>query len=269
MHSYLRAIGLSKYNTRRQLESVYMNALRNPNRKIVTNIGVNTSLIQIEKDFAPGMGLAFIGECDTDGNIFIEHYYPYIRGKDFLSYDKINIKEQTSNESYYGFCEDANINMSLIFFLQNTVDYAKSKWFNYSNRNFTNVRLSAFSTDATVILGIKPSLTKLPPVESLDDLTPDSVDPLEVRMQKEDILTIVSTSFMPYGIECDHYLIIGNILEVELLKNKFTKEKVYKLLVEANKLVFTLAINKADLLGEPAVGRRIKGEIWMQGFVQI
>jgi hypothetical protein len=30
-------------------------------------------------------------------------------------------------------------------------------------------------------------------------------------------------------------------------------------------MIFTIAINKADLLGEPAPGRRFKGQIWMQG----
>ena len=30
----------------------------------------------------------------------------------------------------------------------------------------------------------------------------------------------------------------------------------------------TVAINQAHLLGEPAVGRRFKGQIWLQGSVK-
>ena len=49
--------------------------------------------------------------------------------------------------------------------------------------------------------------------------------------------------------------------------NLILKEEIYRLRVECNDMVFTVAINKADLLGEPAPGRRFKGQIWMQGLV--
>ena len=49
------------------------------------------------------------------------------------------------------------------------------------------------------------------------------------------------------------------------MNEELTKEEIYRLRVECNDMVFTVAINKADLLGEPAPGRRFKGQIWMQG----
>ena len=45
----------------------------------------------------------------------------------------------------------------------------------------------------------------------------------------------------------------------------FTKEEIYQLHLECNDLLFSVCINSKDLLGEPAVGRRFKGQIWMQG----
>ena len=45
----------------------------------------------------------------------------------------------------------------------------------------------------------------------------------------------------------------------------YTKEDVYLLQVECNDLNLLVCINSKDLLGEPAVGRRFKGQIWMQG----
>ncbi|MEE1517216.1 MAG: DUF3881 family protein, partial [Lachnospiraceae bacterium] len=32
-------------------------------------------------------------------------------------------------------------------------------------------------------------------------------------------------------------------------------------------MVFDVCINKKDLLGEPEVGRRFKGSIWVQGYI--
>jgi hypothetical protein len=83
------------------------------------------------------------------------------------------------------------------------------------------------------------------------------------------MLSIIDTSFMPCGVECDHYSIIGNILDVKTIKNTITDEIIYNLAVEANEVYMNIAINSLDLQGEPAPGRRFRGEIWLQGTVLI
>lgn len=35
----------------------------------------------------------------------------------------------------------------------------------------------------------------------------------------------VETYFMPYGIECDMYSVLGDILNYEVVENSYTKEK--------------------------------------------
>ena len=70
---------------------------------------------------------------------------------------------------------------------------------------------------------------------------------------------------MPCGIECDQYSVIGDILHIETLKNRFTGEEVYNMKIESNDVIFHVGINKRDLVGEPEVGRRFKGQIWMTG----
>ena len=81
----------------------------------------------------------------------------------------------------------------------------------------------------------------------------------------EDILSIVETYFMPYGIESDQYAILGEIVDCKLLENDYTGESVYALDIMCNDMPFSVCINQNDLLGEPAVGRRFKGNIWLQG----
>ena len=151
MHSYLRAIGFSNIKSRKQLEQIYVSTLRNPNRKIITTISVDTSLIQFEKDFAPSLGLTLIGEYDVNGAISIEHYFPYIKGETLSSYENISIEKQTDKESYAGVCEDCRLGMTLIFYVLNIADYAKSKWLNYCNRHLKDVKLSALSIDGAII----------------------------------------------------------------------------------------------------------------------
>ena len=72
---------------------------------------------------------------------------------------------------------------------------------------------------------------------------------------------------MPYGIESDQYSIIANILDYTKEKNKVSGEQIYCLKVECNDLIFNVCINEKDLIGEPEIGRRFKGNIWMQGNV--
>ncbi len=291
MHSYLRAIGFSRYKSRKQLEKIYYETLRNPNRKIITTISIDTSLIQYEKDFGPGIGLTLIGEYDVNGALSIEHYYPYIKGQTFSTYEGITIEKQADKESYAGVCEDYRLGMTLIFYLQNIADYAKSKWLNYSNRQLSNVKLSALSINATILLGVYRdkfqkrydaeqkdfrnhllAAAKDGDTEAIENLTLEEMDiytSISGRVRKEDIFSIVDTSFMPCGVECDHYMVLGNIIKVEKLKNEYTEETVYNLLVEANDVTLNIGINEIDLQGEPLEGRRFHGEVWLQGYVRI
>ena len=87
------------------------------------------------------------------------------------------------------------------------------------------------------------------------------------RVMREDILSIVNSCFMPYGIESDQYSIIGKINDFKEVENSLTKETIICMEIECNNLFFNICINKKDLIGEPAIGRRFKGNIWMQGTV--
>lgn len=291
MHTYLRAIGFRECKNRQQLEDIYRHTLNTPNRKIMTTISVDTSLLQFEKDFGKNFGLSLIGEYDIKGSLSIEHYFPYLKGDRFMQFENITIQKQTDKESYAGVCEDYHLGMTIIFYVINIADYAKSKWLNYSNRQITKVKFSALSVAGTVLLGMHHSKHQIVveskgrnrrnqlldaarngDTDAMEQLTYDEMNTytsISSRVIKEDVLSIIDTSFMPCGVECDHYMVIGNIYAVEKLQNIYSKEIVYNLLIEANGLMINVGINEADLQGEPKVGRRFRGEIWLQGVVTI
>lgn len=291
MHSYLRAIGFSNCKSRHQLEDIYRCTLDSPNRKIMTTISVDTSLLQFEKDFGKNFGISLIGEYDISGALSIEHYFPYLKGQRIMQFENISIQEQTDKESYAGVCEDYHLGMTIIFYIINIADYAKSKWLNYSNRKITNVRFSGLCINGTILLGMHHTKQQIA-IESkgrnrrnslLDAAHDGDMDAMEQltyeemhtytsissRIIKEDVLSIIDTSFMPCGVECDHYMVIGNIYAVQKLMNNYSNEFIYDLLVEANGLIINVCINESDLQGEPRVGRRFRGEIWLQGVVDI
>ncbi len=291
MHTYLRAIGFRDCKSRQQLEDIYRCTLNTPNRKIMTTISVDTSLLQFEKDFGKDFGLSLIGEYDINGALSIEHYFPYMKGQRIMQFENIMIQKQTDKESYAGVCEDYHLGMTIIFYIINIADYAKSKWLNYSNRQITNVRFSGLCINGVILLGMHHTKQEIAidakgrerrnhllesaregDMDAMEQLTYDEMNTytlISSRIIREDVLSIIDTSFMPCGVECDHYMIIGNIYAVEKLQNTYSREIVYNLLVEANGLVINVCINEADLQGEPRVGRRFRGEIWLQGVVNI
>ena len=102
-------------------------------------------------------------------------------------------------------------------------------------------------------------------MESLTLYDIDTYSMISRRIIHEDVFTIVDTYFMPYGMECDKYSILGEILEVAIRINRLTQEELYIMKLSCNELVFDVCINKKDLLGEPMAGRRFKGTVWLQG----
>ena len=104
--------------------------------------------------------------------------------------------------------------------------------------------------------------------EAMESLTMDDMDTYSMISQRivtDDVFSIVDSYFMPYGIECDQYNVMGEILEVMKFKNILTGEDICQLTVESNDVQFDICINCKDLLGEPEAGRRFKGIIWLQG----
>ena len=98
---------------------------------------------------------------------------------------------------------------------------------------------------------------------TLEDM--DMYTTISRRIQSEDIFSLVDTYFMPYGVECDQYSILGEIMAMRLVTNQITKEQIHVFTICCNELVFDVCINIADLYGEPQVGRRFKGVVWLQG----
>ena len=73
---------------------------------------------------------------------------------------------------------------------------------------------------------------------------------------------------MPHGRECVQYNILGEIMECSTGKNTMTGEEICFLTIESNDMQYDVCINRADLMGDPAIGRRFKGLVWLQGQIQ-
>ena len=105
---------------------------------------------------------------------------------------------------------------------------------------------------------------------AIETLTLDDIDmysQVSRRLANEDVFSIVDTYFMPYGIECDLYSIMGEILAVRRRKNTMTGVEMYQMKLNVNELQFDVCVPADSVMGEPEIGRRYKGTIWLQGYI--
>jgi hypothetical protein len=289
MHSYLRAIGFSNINNRLDLNKLIEKIIEQPSRIRSLKHGNNGALTEIMMEFYDGIGITLRGETDEMGNFHMEHYYPFVYGQMISSREEVGINKRVDTEAYTGMCDDYRLGVSLIFYLQNVIDYLEKKNQNMPMGTPFPVSLAALSLEGKILLPIEMNEVQVRNIsaetkqrnnliaeakkgnqEAIDSLTIDDIDTyamISKRAKKEDVYSIVDTSFIPFGSESDNYSVIATITECNLIENTLTKEELYDLQLVCNDLNFRLCVNKNDLLGEPVVGRRFKGNIWMQGSV--
>lgn len=290
MHRYLRAIGFSQLKTRSQVNSLLASMIRNADEKKYTSIDdTDVMFAEYSKEFAENVGITVRGEYNEDNQFIFDYYFPYIKGIQISSYEDISIERHAEKESYAGVCDDIKVGVTLIFYLQNIISYLKIKNAGRLPIRGTSLVLSGLSVEGRILLPIKKDEQDLKKIkqdnvnrsklliaakhgdeQAMESLTLEDLDTysnLSKKILTQDVYTLVDSYFMPYGVECDQYSILGEIMDYEYVTNKVTKERLCQMTVNCNDLIFDICINTADLVGEPEIGRRFKGVIWMQGMI--
>ncbi|MCR5607904.1 MAG: DUF3881 family protein [Lachnospiraceae bacterium] len=288
MHTYLRAIGFSRIKKRTELDEILGIVMTNPTLKNIHKVNDTEEFVEMFCDFSDFYGVCVRGSYDEKGFFHMDHYFPYLNGYIVSLHDEVSINKKVDTIAYSGLCDDLRFGVSIIFYLQNAVNYIES--YAHVRDNIFNVTLVGLSIDGKIILPVDKSKkstkardneknnrnrliaeAKQGNQEAIDSLTIEDIDTYAMvsrRAKHEDVYSIVDTTFFPYGAESDNYSIIGTILGIKLIENGYTKEQVYILDIECNELAITVCINKDDLYGEPMVGARFKGIIWLQGYVE-
>ncbi len=72
--------------------------------------------------------------------------------------------------------------------------------------------------------------------DAMETLTIEDIDlysQASRRVMKEDLYSIIDSCFMPCGVECDQYSVIGEIIKIDEMKNHITEERYTILLLNA------------------------------------
>ena len=286
MHSYLRAIGFSKYTTKKSVIDLVTSINKPDGQSELTGFGDDT-IVELCKLFGKNIGITWNGTCINKGTMDIDYYFPFVLGEYNNIHEDVTVEKRYSGNMFLGACEDLRVGVSLIFHVQNNMDIMRMQANGQSMPKYSSIIFSALSLSGTVLLPIKMSpndetkkkqtlkrrtnliaAARQGDESAMEALTFEDMDTyakISKRIASEDVFTIVASSFMPYGLESDMYNIIADISAVEKVGNEVTGENVYLLTLNYNDVLLNLAINEMDLEGEPKPGRRFKGSIWLQG----
>lgn len=307
MHLFLKTVGFSEFHANDEEKLI----------KAAVKSAINSNSVIYNKQLKRGMVLVRTSEKtgiyiygEYDGKKFkVEYYYPYLLGSITSESEEISIERHIDKESYAAVSEEIKAGVTLIFYVQNVMEYLnymvplvknnnrddcsinlfEKAVFEKKPINGKAVVLSALSIGGMILLPISKNqhqikkyndaanvrknllaAAKKGDEEAIESLTIEDLDTytkLSKRIIYEDVFTIVDSSFMPCGVECDQYSIVGEIHDIVVEVNSITGEEIYILTLECNDMFFDVAINSYDLIGEPAIGRRFKGQIWLQGAI--
>lgn len=288
MHSFLRSVGFSEITKDTEIYPYLQMTINAPDMRSSYEKTDGEIFVELKKEFGYRTGLAVCGSYLED-RFQVEYFYPYFRGSYESTQEEIEIERHADKNSYAAICDDMRIGITLIYYLQNISEFFKHTNGQLISKTGTSV-LSALSTEGKIILPLEQydesrkkhirrlqkrsnliSAAKNGDEEAIENLTVEDMDiysMLSRRVTTEDLLTIVESSIMPYGVESDQYVVIGEILDMSHSKNMVTGENMVIMTVNSKDMIYDICINEKDLLGEPQIGRRFKGKIWMQGIMK-
>ena len=287
MHSYLRAVGFSKITKRSSIRQIITDVVENYDDKTIVRDHPEGVFAEFSKDYGCDCGITVCGQYDENNVFYPDYYFPFFRGTGITTQENVIIERHTEKESFAGACDDLRIGVTLIFYLQNAAEYMKEKYKSGMLPDGQPLTLSGLAREGKILFPVEKDkeavkaereLTKNrnhliaaarngdeEAMESLIMEDMDTYSMISQRIVTDDILSIVDSYFMPYGIECDQYSVMGEIIDYMTFENIITGEKICQITIECNDMQFDVCINREDLLGELKIGRRFKGIIWLQG----
>ena len=283
----MNAIGFGNINSKRELKNILTQVRTSFTQHDLIAQDEEMDICEYQKEYGAGIGIAMFGDRDIHEEFEKNYYYPFFLGTGITSHADVYIERRMDREAYAGICEDMKVGINLIFHLQNTVELLKERQRAKKSVKYKSVTLSGLCNGGTILLPVLKdkeqekrqkeeihnrmmlvSAARMGDPAAIESLTMDDIDTyskVSQRLVSEDVFSIVDTYIMPYGIECDHYSIMGEILELQIITNEYTKEEIYVMRLDVNELMFDICVPVKNVIGDAAVGRRFKGNMWLQG----
>ena len=271
MHKYLKAIGFTELKKKQGIREILKQTADEFDLQRAVSLDETSEIfVSSKKQYGDNVGISVYGEMDQDKIFEREYYVPYFEGSGITTYADVLVERRIEKEMYVGICEDVKVGASIIFHIQNAIEYMKEKQLGGLAKKTTSVTLSGLGSSGMILFPISKdehlektrkeeernrmmllSAARNGDQEAMESLTLDDIDTyskVSKRLITEDIFTIVETYFMPYGVECDEYSILGEIIDLRKTQNKVTQETLYIMTLDVNELQFDVCIPEKEVM---------------------
>lgn len=281
MHKFLRAAGFSMYQKKKDIEKLLDLLETQPSVTKCVQIDEETNVCEMRTEIAPGIGLSIVGELNEEGDFEREFYFPYVECAQESSTAECSVQRHMEKETYAGMVDESCVGISLIFYVQNFLDYREKVLKKGEAFKIRSISLAGFSTGGKILLPIKKTQKQIQMAkvaaknrnnlieaakngdeDAMETLTIEDIDlysKISRRAMKEDLYSIIDSCFMPCGIECDQYSVIGEIKEIQKIKNKYTNEEIYWLNLECSDPEFHYLHQWQGSSGRAGRGTEVQG----------
>lgn len=157
MHQYLKAIGFGKIQSKKELKQLLNQVEQECTHQMVVSYSDDTDYCELQKEYGQCMGITVCGELDGEDCFEADYYFPYFEGSGITTYSEVSIERRIEKEAYVGICEDSKVGISLIFHVQNGVEYMKEKQLGFLSQEQTSVTFSGLALDGKILFPIKKS----------------------------------------------------------------------------------------------------------------
>ncbi len=287
MHPYLQSIGFQNQMNFPDEWEFLRKIQRRPSVTRRFPQGEEVIRETMTKSFGEGMGVTVSG-VRYKGRFHREFYYPYVKSECVIPMETCTIMRQRDTKSFLAACGTMRFGVGVIFFVDNFMDVL-DYWDGEEEQvlKICGVSLSGLATSGKILLPLRKT-SKERVMQKRDDkrksnhferisqgdefsMLAMNCEDMEIyerisnRLDEDDLYTMVDTSFIPSNMETDCYTVLGEILSLRLEKNTLTGEEIYMMVLRCHLLEIQVAVPQAQLMGKPEVGRRFKGDIWLQG----
>ena len=127
MHKFLRAVGFSMYQKKRDIEELLDLLEKQPALTRCVQIDSESNICEMKAEIFPGVGLSIVGELNENGDFERDFYFPYVESDVEGSRAECSVQRHAERETYAGMIDESSVGISLIFYIQNFLDYTERR----------------------------------------------------------------------------------------------------------------------------------------------
>ncbi|MQN02008.1 MAG: DUF3881 family protein [bacterium LCO1.1] len=287
MNDFYCAVGLSGYSEN-DLEDIFRQVESQPDTEIdaIDDEGKSPEKkIEITRYIKDNLAIRERGFIYKDGTFVRQNVFPIVDTDRKAAIDNVDLIELKNRRGSLVKVESWKLGCILFSYVQNLYEVTDGVNLTEEARMlFNGITLTGLSNSGVVILpkgdDKDKELEKIEgkrqrirnelsagKEEAYEELTLTEMEiysKIENRVKNKGVYGVVQDTFMPKSVEEDVYFVIGTIEDFRKTSIDFNGQLVYQLDLNCCGFDFVVAINSRDLFGEPKVGRRFKGKVWMQ-----